>query len=150
MTGRQRRIIRPAEPTVAPSRSATGSVARSYTVNQRNAVRSPELLDAISRLDTTTSPSARRELVEWIKQEYVARGGGELVGIMSRCYLGAPFVDHTLDLAGLILDHYAPRDPVPPGLAVARPVAQSGAYLYVEVYSDGMVVPVREDGRSAV
>lgn len=150
MTSRQRRVVAPAHQSQAPARAGSQSVGRSYTISQRNAVRSPELLEAIARLDTQTSPSARKELLEWIRSEYVARGGGELLGLMSKCYLGHPYVDHTLDLTGLILQHFAPRDPVPPGLAVARPVAQSGAYLYVEVYSDGMVVPVREDGRSAV
>lgn len=150
MTSRQRRIVRPVQDVRSAPRTGSETVGRSYTISQRNAIRSPELLEAIARLDTQTSPSARKELLEWLRAEYVARGGGELVGLMARCYLGYPFVDHTLDMSGLIVEHYAPGDQVPPGLDVARPVAQSGAYLYVEVYSDGMVVPVRADGRSAV
>lgn len=150
MTSRQRRIVTPTTHAGSSPRTGSETVGRSYTISQRNAVRSPEILEAITRLDTQTSPSARKELLDWLRAEYVARDGGELVGLMARCYLGHPFVDHTLDMSGLILEHYAPRDQVPAGLAVARPVAQSGAYLYVEVYSDGMVVPVREDGRSAV
>jgi hypothetical protein len=150
VTARQRRIVRPIEPSTAHPRVGSDSVARSYTINQRNAVRSPQLLEALARLDTRTSATARRELMEWVKDEYAARGGGELIGLMAKCYLGPPYVDHTLDLSGLIIEHYSPRDPVPDGLDSARPVAQSGAYLYIEVYSDGMIVPVREDGRSAV
>lgn len=156
MTSRQRRQIRPQGQT-APEvrvqlhqRPGSNSVSRGYVMSRRSAVRSPELLTAVSRLDAQTSPSARKELLDWIRAEYVSRGGGDLIGIMSRCYLGLPYVDHTLDLSGLILEHFSPRDSVPAGLAVARPVAQSGAYLYVEVYSDGMVVPVMPDGRSAV
>lgn len=84
--------------------------------------------------------------MEWIKKEYDAREGGILIGLFSTCYLGYPFVDHRMDVFGGIAEHYAAGDDVPSPFERARPLAMSGAYAYIEIYSDGEVIPVRDDG----
>jgi hypothetical protein len=112
--------------------------------------RSRELLDAIERLDTTLDPAAHQQIVDWVQEHYDARNGGQLLGLFGKCYLGPPFVDHMMAVSGHILEHFKPEDAVPTGFAPARPLVRSEAYLFVEVYSDGQVVPVRADGSSAV
>jgi len=66
--------------------------------------------------------------------------------LFSRCYLGRPFIDHRLDLSFNIVDHYKSGEAVPPPYDAARALAANEAYAYIEVYADGELVPVREDG----
>ena len=127
----------------------TVDVAAGRTVDRnRRIARRAELIEAVQRLDTTTDPATAEAVMAWVEEEYASRCGGVLVGLFSRCYLGAPYVDHRLDLTGgRILEHFT-RDQEPPAAyRSARPLARSAAYLYVEVYDDGVVVPVRSDGR---
>lgn len=127
-----------------------GDVVTPYALQNRRKARSRELMDAAQKLDMTTDPQVRRELGEWIAKLYEERGGGQPIGLFAHCYLGAPYIDHRLDLAGSIITHFTPQEPVPPAYAMARPLARSTAYLFIEVYEDGQVVPVRDDGTSAV
>ena len=110
---------------------------------------SASIARALQRLDVEPDPVARRQIMEWIEEHYASREGGVLLGLMARCHLGAPYVDHALTITGFILEHYAPADQVAPGFAVARRLAANAAYEYIEVYSDGAVVPVRTDGSPA-
>ena len=71
---------------------------------------------------------------------------GLLLGLFARCHLGPPYVDHRLTVVGHILEHYRPTDIVPPPFDAARTLAQSPVYEYVEVYSDGDIIPVLADG----
>lgn len=131
------------------SGSRVGDVASGRSVDRnRRAVRSAELVEAVQRLDTTTDPATTQAILQWIRDEYEERQGGALLGLFSRCYLGAPYVDHRLDLNGLmIVEHYT-RDQNPPGpFSAARPFARNDAYIFTEVYEDGTVIPVRADGR---
>lgn len=134
----------------------TGSIpvdiAASRIVDRnRRSIRSQELIEAVQRLDVTTDPAAANAIMKWINDEYANRQGGTLLGLFSRCYLGDPYVDHRLDLSGgYIVEHYT-RDQSPPApFQGARPLARSNAYIYIEVYDDGTVVPVRADGRPVI
>lgn len=117
---------------------------------KRRLRRSSEILQAVQQIDVTTDPATRQQLADWMRQCYEDRQGGELLGLFAKCHLGAPFVDHRLSLAGGIMEHFRPEDPVPPGFAPGRALARSSAYLFIEIYSDGQVVPVRADGTPAV
>ncbi|HOF63765.1 MAG TPA: hypothetical protein PLL54_05615 [Dermatophilaceae bacterium] len=127
--------------------SSTGDVA-AHTLRKRNlrVPRSRDLVDAVLRIDTTTDPAAMRDLMEWIREQYAARQGGTLVGLFGRCYLGTPYVDHHMTMSGSILEHFTPSDDPPPLFVPARGLARSDAYCFIEVYDDGLIVPIRRDG----
>lgn len=129
---------------------SVASVATPYALQRRQVARSDELVTAVTRLDVVGDETVRRELVDWIRSVYDDRQGGVLVGLMSQCFLGAPYVDHRLSLDGYILEHFRPGDIVPPAYAAARRLAQSGAYAFVEIYDDGAVVPIRSDGSAVL
>ncbi len=88
--------------------------------------------------------------MDWIQNHYAERGGGELVGLFAKCYLGDPFVDHHLGISHQILEHFTAEDQIPPVFAAARALVRSPAYLFVEVYADGTSIPVRADGDPAI
>jgi hypothetical protein len=112
----------------------------------RSVRRSPEILEALRKIDTAPSPQAAAEIREWLQEVYDARGGGILLGLFGHCYLGPPHIDHVFDLAGQIIEHYTPAQTVPAVYLPARPFAVSEAYDYIEIYADGQIVPVRPDG----
>lgn len=118
----------------------------SWELNNRHASRSPQILEAVKNLDLTSNPVYRQQLIDWLRQAYQERSGGQLMAIFSKCYLGYPYQDHYVSLAGNIVEHYKSHESVPPMFSRARPLALSPAYAYIEVYSDGEVVPVAEDG----
>lgn len=122
------------------------SAPNRFALAQRSQARDAQLIDAILRIDTTVDPAGQRELMEWISQAYDDRGGGELVGLFGRCHLGHPYVDHRMSIAGSIIEHFTSDQIVPPPFTAGRPLARSDAYLFVEIYADGQVVPIRSDG----
>jgi hypothetical protein len=148
----RRRLNEPIKANTVAPQSVTNAVPGLSPLERgnRSRRRSRELLDAIARLDTTFDPAARQQIVDWVQEHYDARNGGQLLGLFGKCYLGPSYLDHMMDMSGHILEHFKPEDAVPPGFAPARPLVRSEAYLFVEVYSDGQVVPVRGDGSSAV
>ena len=150
-SSRQRRhLVQPVPLSAVPANTVTPSAARTLALRKRTLRRSAELMRAITQVDVTTDPAARNELLKWINDVYEDRGGGVLLGLFSHCYLGHPFIDHRLDLGGRILTHFTAADAVPPGFEAARPLARSTAYSFIEVYGDGQVVPIRQDGSSAI
>jgi hypothetical protein len=112
--------------------------------------RPAELVEAATRVDTAPSAQAQRDIAAWVQEVYEALGAGVPIGLFSHCYLGAPYVDHVLTMAGSIVEHFRAGDPVPPAYEAARPYAVSEQFAYIEIYSDGMVVPVRHDGTAAI
>lgn len=123
--------------------------ASGLTVHQRinrQKSRSMDLLNAVRQLDTVADPTVYHQIMQWIRADYEARQGGTIMGLFAQCYLGAPYVDHRLDLTGAICEHFVPGDPVPMPYAQARGLAQSGAYAHIELYSDGAMVPILPDG----
>ncbi|GEC05763.1 hypothetical protein SSP24_34180 [Streptomyces spinoverrucosus] len=113
---------------------------------ERLAPRPQGLRDAVGRLDAGLEEQARRQLAQWIGEEYQASYGEVPLGFFARCYLGPPYVDHQLNLFQVIIRHFAPSDPVPEPFAGARMLVRSGGYAFVEVYSGGLLLPVLDDG----
>ena len=122
----------------------------------RSAPRHQYVFDALRQLDATPNPQMIEEIRAWIQEVYDMRGGGTLVGLFGHCYLGHPFVDHAIAVVPAmggshnILEHYRPTDAVPPLYQPARPLAVSEVYAMIEVYADGQVVPIRQDGSAAM
>jgi len=104
------------------------------------------LFQAVRQLDSGLDLEARRQLARWIGDQYAVEYGSVVLGMVSVCYLGPPYVDHRLDLLGSIVEHYGPGDPMPPPFENARMLARSGSYAFVEVHSNGDIIPVLEDG----
>lgn len=121
-----------------------------HVVRARRAPRSRDILRAVVDIDVATDPMTRKQLTEWLKETYDLRGGGELLGLFAKCHLGHPYIDHRLALAGEILEHYTSADTVPEPYARARAYARNDAYEFIEIYSDGAVVPVRANGEIAI
>lgn len=127
------------------TRNAVPEVDRSALANRLKA-RTPELMQALAQVDHTVDETSRVEIMRWIQEDYNARQGGALLGMFSKCYLGPPFIDHKLDLLGSILQHFSlSEDPGYP-YSQARGLVRSGSYAFVEIYSDGMIVPILPDG----
>lgn len=139
--------------TVSPhSLNAGTGDAAAQSLRKRNlrVPRQGELIDAVLRIDTTTDPAALGDFMEWIREQYAVRQGGTLVGLFGRCYLGSPYVDHQMTLSGSILEHFTPSDDPPPLFVPARGLARTNAYCFIEVYDDGLIVPIRRDGTTGV
>ncbi|WP_031483649.1 hypothetical protein [Streptomyces bicolor] len=133
--------------TTGTSRRAVGAPGPAAPLRrERLAPRPRELRDAVGRLDAGLDENARRQLAEWIGEQYQASYGEIPLGFLARCYLGPPYVDHQLDLFQVIVRHFAPTDQVPEPFAGARMLVRSGGYAFVEVYSGGLLLPVLDDG----
>jgi hypothetical protein len=104
------------------------------------------VLEAVRRLDAGLDESARAELAAWLCEQYAEKQGSFPLGFVAVCYLGPPFVDHRLNLLHSIVDHFSPADSMPTPFDGARMMVRSGAYAYVEVYEDGLLLPVHKDG----
>jgi hypothetical protein len=134
------------QPVGKPKALVTALPPNNYQLSQRMKRRSRELLIAVGSLDTSLDPRANAEIMKLIRDEYDARQGGALIGLFGRCYLGPPYVDHKLDIYGNISQHYTASDTVELPYSNARALVRNDAYAFVELYSDGSIVPVRDDG----
>jgi hypothetical protein len=148
----------------APGRSPTGRTAPGHTspghaapgpaqkhrtpaaLRELYGRRGARLLDSVRKLDTGLDERACRALADWIRDEYASAHSDVPLGFVARCYLGPPYVDHQLSLLHVIVRHFAAAEPMPEPFAAARMTARSGGYAYVEVYSDGLILPVLDDG----
>lgn len=119
-------------------------------IRARREPRSGDILRAVVDIDVATDPATQKQLTDWLSETYDLRGGGQLIGLFAKCHLGHPYVDHRLALAGAILEHYTPTDQVPAPYSAGRPFARNNAYLFIEIYSDGTVIPVRANGEPAI
>lgn len=153
---RPRRIVGPAQDPrttgtgtgtgLGPSPAAAGAGRPPGPAADRLKDRSRELLEAVSGFDAGLDDAARRRLADWIREHYESEHPGAPVGFLARCHLGPPYVDHVLDLFGAIVTHYTPRDTLPDPYGGARMLVRNPGYAYVEVYSDGLVLPVLAGG----
>ncbi|MBX3087334.1 MAG: hypothetical protein KF742_02495 [Cryobacterium sp.] len=116
----------------------------------RRFTRPPELIESMRRLDSTVDPVARKEITDWIQKVYEAYGSSDVVGMFGHCYLGDGHIDHAFSFTGEIIQHFYPTDDVPSIYRAARPLALTDQYAFIEIYSDGTIVPVRPDGTAAV
>ena len=114
--------------------------------------RSAAYIRAVTQLDAgghVHSPASVQALIEAIRQELPDVQIDALpLGIVSRCYLGAPYQVHTLDCTGSIIQHYKTFEPLPSLLERARSVALHPGYAFVEVYSNRLIA-VGESGQTA-
>ena len=120
-----------------------------FEVKARSRRRSGDLLGAIQRLDVATTDEDRRELLEFITGLYEQHGGIP-VGLFAKCWLGAPYLDHIVSFEGEVVRHFKETETVPEEYAMARPLARNDAYAFIEVYSDGAVIPIRNDGSAVI
>ncbi|MGW8765649.1 hypothetical protein ACWGN5_24420 [Streptomyces sp. NPDC055815] len=139
-TGTSRRLI--AGPGARPADPPTGRA----TPRELYDPRSERLRGALGRLDAGLDEAASRQLADWAREEYAAAHGAVPLGFVARCYLGPPYVDHILNLFQVIVRHYSPAQAMPDPFGKARMTARSGGYAYVEVYDNGLILPVLEDG----
>ena len=118
-----------------------------------NRKRSKEYVEAMKRLDAGGHMHNQRmveELVKLIQEEMpeIELDMGP-IGIVSKCYLGDPYVVHTLDVNGAIIEHFESYRNMPGELERARKLACSGFYAFIEVYHNSMRA-VKDDGSVAV
>lgn len=102
--------------------------------------RSKEYMDAIHQLDAGGHVHNKKEvneIINTIKSEFPDVDiNGILLGFVAKCYLGAPYEAHTLDLVGEIIEHYKRGEILPGGLDKAKSIALHGGYDFIEVYTD--------------
>ena len=122
-------------PNTAPSQALAPAVVTPFERSRRSPPRSHEVMQAVRNLDMTQDAAYRANLISWIEQAYIDRMGGLLVGLFARCHLGEPYIDHRMTVPDLYRE--------------ARALARSPVYAYIEVYGDGELVPVLEDGTRA-
>ena len=126
-------------PAVRPRRSGHGRLL--------SAPRSRAYLAAIAGLD----PSGQvgrvdvDDIVDRIHKEFTDAWASVPLGIVGRCYLGAPYEVHTLTMDGEIIAHYRTGEALPGPLERARELVGTDAYLAIEVYPDRLV-HIRTDG----
>ncbi|WP_273353633.1 hypothetical protein [Corynebacterium resistens] len=114
-----------------------------FEIKNRQRNRPEQLIEVLRELDHSQNPVHVARAIEEIRQLYRELMVGDLVGLFGRCYLGNPFIDHQVSITGGVLQHFSPNDEVPFPFSVARGVLKSTtAYEYVEVYSDGSLVPL--------
>ncbi len=139
-TERPRRIVRPAQQGLGPQpglgaqrASAPANPAPGVVRRELYTPRSRKLLDAVGRLDAGLDEQACRSLAEWLREQYTTAYGSVPLGYVARCYLGPPYVDHQLSLLGVIVRHFSA-------------CLLYTCYACVEVYDDGLILPVLDDG----
>ena len=102
--------------------------------------RSTKYLQAVTRLDAGTHHADRAgldALLEAISNEFPELGIEQLpVGIVSQCYLGAPYEVHICDLKGGIIEHFETFRPMAPLFERGRSLSLHPSYVFVEVYPD--------------
>lgn len=102
--------------------------------------RSKEYMDAIHQLDAGGHVHNKKEvneIINTIKSEFLDVDiNGIFLGFVAKCYLGAPYEAHTLDLVGEIIEHYKRGETLPGGLDKAKSIALHGGYDFIEVYTD--------------
>lgn len=102
--------------------------------------RSKAYMNALHKLDAgghVHNHDKVNEILNAIRSEFPEVSiEGVLLGVVSLCYLGAPYEVHSLDTAGQIIEHYKAWQPMPNGLERARSLAIRGGYDFIEVYTD--------------
>jgi hypothetical protein len=138
----------------APSQSSlSGTLAGAKLQQRLREERSAAYIEAIKRLDAGTHQQNRAALdalVSAISAEFPELAIDQRpIGIVSRCYLGAPYVVHICDLTGDIVEHFESYRGMPPLFERARPLALHSAYAFIEVYPDTLRA-VADDGSVSV
>ncbi|MFD4669978.1 hypothetical protein ACFWNN_09600 [Lentzea sp. NPDC058450] len=139
---------RPDSTTWTGRTTGSTSPARTKVLDGR---RSARYLKALRALDGSGKLATADvdELVGAVHREFAEKFCTAPLGIVSRCYLGAPYEVHTLALDGSIISHYRAGEPLPHGMDRARSLAESERYLAIEVYPDRLMC-VRPDGTTVL
>lgn len=153
----------------------TGGIASDRELLQR---RSAKYLKKMAQMDHGHMQGTQgyAELIAGIQEEFGNLGIGEYpLGVVSKCFLGAPYEVHTLDLSsarvstdpnaqfeggGLdidpsqgvvlvdIISHYKKGESLPGQMEKARALAMHNSYALIEVYNNKMIL-IREDGSTS-
>ena len=147
----------PNSPTVRPrpepQTSARAGASAPQLAQTLRRKRSHEYVEALRALDAGAYHSDRvalASLLEAISKEFQELGVDQLpLGIVSVCYLGAPFEVHVCGTNGEIVEHFETFRPMPTPFERARRLALHPAYAFVEVYADALRA-VAQDGSVSV
>ncbi|MBF4803611.1 hypothetical protein [Lancefieldella rimae] len=113
--------------------------------------RSSEYMQTLNNLDAGGPVANQQEVNSLINRlhdelgDLELSGMPQLLGIVSKCYLGEPYEVHVLDLTFNIVEHYPRGEQLPENLEKARGMAMYGNYDYIEVY-DTYCCAVSETG----
>jgi hypothetical protein len=113
--------------------------------------RSLAYLEALQQLDAgghQANTEALNGLISSIESE-LPDISNQLLGIVSKCYLGHPFEVHTLQIDGDIIHHYKAGNPLPAPLEKARGLALHSSYLCIEVYTH-FIVAISKNGSASL
>ncbi|MDR2327453.1 MAG: hypothetical protein LBE51_18885 [Acidovorax sp.] len=136
--------------TTSSPRSQLHGAALQARLRQK---RSAAYVQAVTQLDAgghVHSPAATQALIDAIRQELPEVSVDALpFGIVSRCYLGAPYEVHTLDCSGSIIQHYKTHESLPASLERARSLALHPGYAFIEVYGSRLIA-VSASGQTAL
>lgn len=102
--------------------------------------RSLTYVETFSRIDVTGYQSDRNaldSLLSTISNEFPELSIDQLpLGVVSRCYLGAPFEVHICDFNGEIIEHFEMHRPMSAPFERARSLALHPSYSFIEVFKD--------------
>jgi len=94
----------------------------------------------MSRLDAGAHHADRKaldDLIDAITQEFPELGIEQRpLGIVSQCYLGAPYEVHICDFGGGIVEHFETFRSMPPLFERGRTLSLHPSYAFVEIYQD--------------
>jgi hypothetical protein len=115
--------------------------------------RSKAYLESMACLDVGihgADRSSLESLIAAISHEFPELGIEQRpIGIVSRCWLGAPYEVHICDLVGGIIEHFETFKPMPSSYERGRTLAIHPAYAFVEIYPE-TVRAVALDGSVSV
>jgi len=138
--GTSQNTSKTAGPTAVPSGPAHIPLQGAKLRQRLRQTRSLAYVEAMRHLDAGTHHADRTALestIETIANEFPDLGIEQRpMGIVSRCYLGAPYEVHICDLAGEIIEHFEIRRSMPPLYERARALALHRSYAYIEIYLD--------------
>jgi hypothetical protein len=139
--------------TLAQPRRSTILQSQEQIQSRLRLKRSTAYVEAMRKLDArghTQNRQAIDALVAAISEEFPdITIDQQPVGIVAKCYLGAPYEVHTLDRTGNIIQHYKGFESLPPLLARGRVLAVHAQYAFVEVYTD-KVIAVTSNGDTSI
>lgn len=127
--------------------SAPASAARSTLQGPRleqrlRQARSKKYIEAMTRIDAGThhaNSAGLNTLIEAIANEFPELGIEQRpIGVVSQCYLGAPYEVHICDLSGGIVEHFETFRVMPPLYQRARALALHSSYAFIEIYADSV------------
>lgn len=140
--------------SLAATRPSTNANLSPQAVDARlRSKRSKVYIESLQKLDAgghIHSRDALDTLLNTIRHELPEISIDHLpVGIVAKCYLGAPHEVHTLDREGMIIRHYKSFEALPPLLERARSLALHSGYAFIEVYADKLIA-VSQNGDTSM